>query len=48
MDSDGSEFYYPDEMTNESHKKGIKYRCYICNEKNQQNVDVDADGKSTF
>ena len=38
MDSDGSAFFYPDEMTNES-KKCVCIGA-IGNEENQQNVDV--------
>ena len=38
MDSDGSEFYYADEMTNEN-QKNISIGA-IGNEENQQTVDV--------
>ena len=49
MDSDGSEFYYPDEMTNENQYIYIYIYIYIYNiiyigaigdEENQQNVNV--------
>ena len=45
MDSDGSyhsesEFYYPDEVTNENQKKKKKNFGAIGNEENQQNADV--------
>ena len=43
MDSDGSEFYYPNEMTNENQYIYIYIYTYIGaigDEENQQNIDV--------